>query len=77
MGLTVGGITGMSAWATEKIQMMRPGDVLQLSGFDLRFSSIGDVAGPNYQAERGVFDVSRAGRPVARLVSERRFYPVR
>ena len=77
MGLTVGGITGMSAWATEKIQMMRPGDVLQLSGFDLRFASIGDVAGPNYQAERGVFAVSRAGRPVAQLVSERRFYPVR
>ncbi|HEY6257537.1 MAG TPA: heme lyase CcmF/NrfE family subunit [Xanthobacteraceae bacterium] len=77
MGITVCGITAMSTWATEKIQMMRPGDVLQLSGFDLRFASIGDVAGPNYQAERAVFQVSRSGRSVAELTSERRFYPVR
>jgi cytochrome c-type biogenesis protein CcmF len=43
----------------------------------LQFKSIGNVPGPNYQAERGVFDVVRNGRLVARLISERRFYPVR
>jgi len=77
MGITVCGITAMSTWATEKIQLMRPGEVLQLSGYDLRFASVGDAAGPNYQAQRAVFDVSRGGRAVARLTSERRFYPVR
>jgi cytochrome c-type biogenesis protein CcmF len=77
MGITVCGITAMSTWATEKIQLMRPGETLQLSGYDLRFVSIGDAAGPNYQAQRGVFEVSRGGRRVAQLVSERRFYPVR
>jgi cytochrome c-type biogenesis protein CcmF len=77
MGLTVAGITGMTAWATEKIAMTRPGESLHLSGFDLQFKSIGNVPGPNYQAERGVFDVVRNGRLVARLISERRFYPVR
>lgn len=77
MGISVAGITGMTAWATEKIEMMRPGEVLQLSGFDVRLRSVGDVAGPNYEAERGVFDISRSGHPVAELYSERRFYPVR
>jgi cytochrome c-type biogenesis protein CcmF len=77
MGITVAGITGMTSWATEKIEMMRPGQSLQLSGYDLRFLSVGDVAGPNYEAERGTFDVSRNGRHVAQLFSERRFYPVR
>lgn len=77
MGITVAGITGMTAWATEKIDMMRPGQSLQLSGYDLRFRSVGNVPGPNYEAERANFDVSRNGHNVAQLSSERRFYPVR
>jgi cytochrome c-type biogenesis protein CcmF len=77
MGLTVAGITGMSAWATESIQMMRPGESVQFSGYDLRFNSLGNVLGPNYQAERATFDISRNGRAVTQLSSERRFYPVR
>ena len=77
MGITVAGITGMTSWATEKIEMLRPGQSLQLSGYDLRFRSIGNVPGPNYEAERGTFDITRNGRFVIRLFSERRFYPVR
>jgi len=67
----------MTAWATEKIQMMRPGESLQLSGFEVRFRSVGMTEGPNYQAERAVFDVTSEDAAVANLVSERRFYPVR
>jgi cytochrome c-type biogenesis protein CcmF len=77
MGITVAGITGMTTWATEKLDLMRPGQSLQLSGYDLRFRSVGKVPGPNYDAERGTFDVTRNGRLVTQLFSERRFYPVR
>jgi cytochrome c-type biogenesis protein CcmF len=77
MGVTVAGITGMSTWATEKIQLLRPGESLQLSGFDVRLTSVGAHPGPNYDAERGVFDITRNGRFVTQLFSERRFYPVR
>ncbi len=77
MGVTVAGITGMTAWATEKIDLLRPGQSLLLSGYELRLRSVGDVTGPNYDAERGIFDISRNGRPVTQLFSERRFYPVR
>lgn len=77
MGVTVAGITGMTAWASEKIEMLRPGEGLELSGFNVRLRSVVDVAGPNYDAERGIFDISRNGRPAAELHSERRFYPVR
>jgi cytochrome c-type biogenesis protein CcmF len=77
MGITVAGITGMTSWATEKIEMLRPGQSLELSGYSLRLRSVGEVPGPNYQAERGTFEVTRNGRPVGELVSERRFYPVR
>jgi cytochrome c-type biogenesis protein CcmF len=36
-----------------------------------------NVAGPNYDAQRATFDVTRNGRFVTQLASERRFYPVR
>ncbi len=77
MGITIAGITGMTNWATEKIESMKPGQSLYLSGYELHFRSIGNVAGPNYDAERATFDVARNGRPVTRLFSERRFYQVR
>jgi cytochrome c-type biogenesis protein CcmF len=77
MGITVAGITGMTNWATEKIEMLRPGQSLELSGYNLRLRSVGEVPGPNYEAERGTFEISRNGRPVGQLFSERRFYPVR
>jgi cytochrome c-type biogenesis protein CcmF len=77
MGIAVAGIAGMTSWATEKIEMLRPGQSLELSGYNLRFRSMGNVAGPNYDAERGIFDVTRNGRFVGQMSSERRFYPVR
>lgn len=77
MGLTVAGITGMSARATEKIELLRPGESMQLSGFDLRLKSVSVVLGPNYHAERASFDILRGGRRMAAIVSERRFFPVR
>jgi cytochrome c-type biogenesis protein CcmF len=77
MGVAVAGITGMSVWATEKIEMMKPGEVLQLSGFDLRLLTVGYMRGANYDAEQAVFEITRNERAVARLSSERRFFPVR
>jgi len=77
VGIVVAGITGMTAWASEKIEQLRPGQTLHLAGYDVRLRTVGTVAGPNYEAERGVFDIARNGRAVVRLNSERRFYPVR
>ncbi|MGJ5009775.1 heme lyase CcmF/NrfE family subunit [Bradyrhizobium oligotrophicum] len=77
MGVTVAGITGMTAWASEKVQMLRPGQSLQLAGYDIKLRSIGKFPGPNYEAERGTFDITRNGKPFTQLSSERRFYPVR
>ena len=53
MGVTVAGITGMTTFATEKIEMLRPGQSLQLSGYEVRLRSVGSLPGPNYEAERG------------------------
>jgi cytochrome c-type biogenesis protein CcmF len=77
MGILVAGIAGMASWASEKIEVMRPGQAIELSGYELRMLSIGDVEGPNYEAQRANFEITRKARVVSRLYSERRFYPVR
>jgi cytochrome c-type biogenesis protein CcmF len=77
MGLTVMGMTGMTTWASETIQVVKPGGTISLAGYDVKFLSVTNVQGPNYEAEHAVFDVTRSGRHVTELVSERRFYPVR
>lgn len=76
-GLVVAGIAGMSTWATEKIDLLRPERSMELSGYELHLLSIENVQGANYEAERGNFEIRRSGHFVARLHSERRFYPVR
>jgi cytochrome c-type biogenesis protein CcmF len=77
MGVTVAGITGMSAWATETVQSLRPGEALAHAGYDVRFRSLQVVPGPNYEAQQATFDIAVRGRPLTTLVAERRFYPIR
>jgi cytochrome c-type biogenesis protein CcmF len=77
VGVTVAGVTGMTSWASEKIDMLRPGQSLELSGYVLKLRSVDNVAGPNYDADRATFEVTRQGHLVTRLFSERRFFPVR
>ena len=76
VALVVAGITASSAWTTESFQVMRPGDSVTVAGYDFAFRGVERIEGPNYLAERGRFDVSRDGRPVAELRPEKRFYPV-
>ena len=74
--IVVAGVTASSAWQTEKIQMMRAGDAVDLTGYRVVFEGVGEVPGPNYIAERGTFRVSRGEREIATLLPERRTYPV-
>jgi cytochrome c-type biogenesis protein CcmF len=76
MGVSIAGMTATSAWQTESIDAMRPGDSASLSGYVFHFDSVGPVAGENYKADRAVFTVTKDGQPVATLTPERRSYPV-
>ena len=69
------GITGSSTWETEKLQVMRPGESVDVAGYTMRFDGVRDIQGPNYTAVRGTFTVSRDGRPVTVLTPESRSYP--
>ena len=54
----VAGITVSSVWQIEKIQIMRPGDKVEIAGYTILFDGAGRVE-PNYNALRGHFLYSR------------------
>jgi len=76
MAVVVAGITASSAWQSEVIRYMSPGQSALVAGYTFRFDGVSKGQGPNYTAELGTFSVTRGGRGVATLVAEKRFYPV-
>jgi len=75
LGLAVAGITASSAWQSEDIRIMRPGDVATIGGYELRFDGAHPVSGPNYDAWQGHFVARVDGRAAATLRPEKRTYP--
>ncbi|HLT00546.1 MAG TPA: cytochrome c-type biogenesis CcmF C-terminal domain-containing protein, partial [Geminicoccaceae bacterium] len=72
----VAGVTASSAWQSEAILVMQPGDRAELAGYGFTLARIDEAEGPNYMARRATFEVTRDGAPVATLTPEKRFYPV-
>ncbi len=74
LGVTAIGVTAVTAWQSNKILEMKVGQSVELAGAQYTLNSIGNVVGPNYQAEQARFTVaSHAGSRT--LVSERRLFP--
>ena len=75
LGLVIMGIVASSAWEVERLRIMRAGDTVELAGYEVAFLGTRHVAGPNYSAVRGTYEVRRGGRLVARMEPETRDYP--
>jgi cytochrome c-type biogenesis protein CcmF len=72
LGIAIAGMTGTSLWTVERIQAMRPGDSVELAGYQVHLDSVGPVKGPNYDADRATFTVTRDGKYFTTLNPERR-----
>ena len=70
------GVTLAKGLETGSDHSLRPGQSATLGHYRFDFADLTRVQGPNYIAARARFDVSRAGRPVATLYPEKRFYVV-
>ncbi len=77
VGITVAGITVMTAWQKESIETIPVGGHLNVGSYQITLKTISTPDGPNYQAVHGQFEVHEDGDLVTTLLSERRFYPVR
>jgi len=68
------GVTVVRAYQTEVETRMAPGDSVTVGGHVFTFEGVTQVAGPNYGAERGRFQIAHDGRPVGSLFPEKRRY---
>ena len=59
LGVLVAGITASSAWQSEAILVMKPGDRAEVAGYQFTLARIDEAPGPNYVARRATFDVTR------------------
>ncbi|MFM9941905.1 MAG: heme lyase CcmF/NrfE family subunit [Hyphomicrobiaceae bacterium] len=74
VGISVIGIVATSAWQTEKVVAMRPGEKLEIAGYTLEFRGTAPGVGPNYKELTGSFAVTRGGAAIAELTPSKRLY---
>ena len=74
VGLMVCGIVGTTAYKSEEILLMRPGDRHDIAGYTLTFRGASPTNGPNYTETIGQFDVIANGAAVTRLMPSKRLY---
>ena len=71
---TLTGVCFVTVLEVEEVVRLAPGESATVAGHEFRFGGVRDVAGPNYRAIQAEIEVSRAGRPIARLAPEKRTY---
>ncbi len=74
IGLMTVGIVATTAYQTEKILIMKPGEKVDVAGFELTFKGTAPNRGPNYKEDTATFDVARGGSLVTVLNPAKRVY---
>ncbi len=77
IGLAVLGIVTASAFQEERVATMRPGDTLELAGYQVTFDGAAPRSGPNYTEEVGHFTIRSGGALVTELDPSKRIYTAR
>ena len=68
------GVTGVRGFESQKDVRMAIGSSIEAGGYNFQFLGVQAIQGPNYQAIRGVFDVSQGGKVITRMEPEKRVY---
>src|SRR5690606_18837116 len=74
VGVTVIGIVAMSAWQSESVVALRPGQTVDIAGYRLEFRGTSPGTGPNYKELTGQFAVTRNGTAITTLSPSKRLY---
>ncbi len=74
IGVMVLGVVATSAWQSEKIVAVKPGESVNIAGYDLRFVGVAPGQGPNYREQIGLLIVTRGSEEITRLHPSKRLY---
>lgn len=76
LGVTLLGITGTTMWRSEALELLKPGQSMEIAGYTLRLEGVQLLQGPNYIAQHATIDVLSNGHRIAVMSPEKRAYPV-
>jgi cytochrome c-type biogenesis protein CcmF len=76
IGLFTLGVTLVSAFNVEEDIALRSGQTVDVAGYNFELREIRDVAGPNYSAIEGVFEIREDGEFIGELRPQKRQYLV-
>jgi cytochrome c-type biogenesis protein CcmF len=76
VGVLIAGITVSTAWRSERIETVHPGDNLQIAGRTLHFVGVTEGSVENYEVQRAEIVVDRPGGAPFTVYPERRWYPI-
>jgi len=76
LAIAITGMAGIGGWKVESVQVMKPGDLVTVGGYDYTFEGAKPGIGPNYSLITGTFTVRQNGRQIAVLDAEKRVYNV-
>jgi len=68
------GVTMVGAYQEEKDVRMLAGETVSVGGYQIQLQGVNKVPGPNYEAMRGTFLLSKNGQPQAIMYPEKRNY---
>jgi len=74
LAIAIAGMTASSAWKVESIQIMKPGDQINVAGYNYMLKDVRKIKGPNYTALRGIFIVNKGPEINWILEPEKRIY---
>ncbi|CAN5307994.1 heme lyase CcmF/NrfE family subunit [soil metagenome] len=76
VGVFILGVTVTSSFSVEMDRGARPGEVLEVAGYQFLFRGAREVEGPNYSAVEAEVAISRDGEAIAVLRPQKRVYRV-
>ena len=56
---------------------LKPTETANIADFKFKYEEYRDAIGANYTAEQAVFSISKAGKTLAQIIPERRYYDIR
>jgi cytochrome c-type biogenesis protein CcmF len=77
LGVSVLGIVAVTAFQSEQVLELYPGETVEAGGYTLRYEGLSPETGPNYTQEVGRFTVLEEGEEVATILPAKRLYTAR
>jgi cytochrome c-type biogenesis protein CcmF len=75
LGVTLMGVAGTTAWRSEALDVLSPGQTMTVGPYTLRFDGVTREKGPNYIADRAHLALMDGTSVKTMLLPEHRFYP--